>query len=75
MSGQASSLGCRNHIAWTVKLTGVPVIGHHPDIVQAICQEQYKPRQIEIGRPTYSTDSEKVLHRLSFCNYVFVLGA
>lgn len=49
----------RNHVAWTVRLTDIPVTAQKHDILQAIQQERNKPRHIEMGTPTYSTDSEE----------------
>ncbi|KAL7916172.1 hypothetical protein GGI35DRAFT_24230 [Trichoderma velutinum] len=49
----------KNRVAWTVMLTEVPATAEKCDILEAITQERNRPRHVEIGPPSYSTDSEQ----------------
>ncbi|EGR51620.1 uncharacterized protein TRIREDRAFT_103482 [Trichoderma reesei QM6a] len=49
----------RNRVNWTVMLTEVPAAAETKDILQAITLERNRPRHVEVGPPTYSTDAEK----------------
>ncbi|KAH0497125.1 hypothetical protein TgHK011_004456 [Trichoderma gracile] len=48
----------RNPVNWTVMLTEVPAAAERKDILQAITLERNRPRHVEVGPPTYSTDAE-----------------
>ncbi|KAI2465952.1 hypothetical protein F4781DRAFT_371532 [Annulohypoxylon bovei var. microspora] len=50
--------GFRNRLAWTVCLTEVPASATESDISGSIRHQLDKPRNIELGKPTYDTDSE-----------------
>ncbi|KAI0114192.1 hypothetical protein F4776DRAFT_638520 [Hypoxylon sp. NC0597] len=50
--------GRRNPLAWTVCLTEVPASATESDISRSIRQQGDKPRNIELGNPTYKGDSE-----------------
>ncbi|TFB03786.1 ATP-dependent RNA helicase [Trichoderma ghanense] len=49
----------RDRVNWTVMLTEVPAAAERKDILQAIPLERNRPRHVEIGPPTYSTDAEQ----------------
>ncbi|KAL6880978.1 hypothetical protein J3F83DRAFT_720524 [Trichoderma novae-zelandiae] len=49
----------RNSVNWTVLLTEVPAAAEKKDISQAITLERNRPRHVEVGPPTYSTDAEE----------------
>ncbi|KAL6883837.1 hypothetical protein HDV57DRAFT_429598 [Trichoderma longibrachiatum] len=49
----------RNCLNWTVMLTEVPAAAETKDILQAIPLERNRPRHVEVGPPTYSTDAEE----------------
>lgn len=49
----------KNRVSWTVMLTEIPATAEKSDILQAITQERNKPRHVEVGLPTYSTDAEQ----------------
>ncbi|KAI1207863.1 uncharacterized protein F4807DRAFT_433543 [Annulohypoxylon truncatum] len=51
-------LGSRNPLAWTVCLTEVPASATKSDVSNAILFQSDKPRNIELGKPTYSTEAE-----------------
>ncbi|KAI0436738.1 hypothetical protein F4803DRAFT_207778 [Xylaria telfairii] len=51
-------VGRHNPKAWTVCLTDVPSDATTLDISCAIQSERDKPRGIELGKPTYTTDAE-----------------
>ncbi|OTA54504.1 hypothetical protein K449DRAFT_377491 [Hypoxylon sp. EC38] len=50
--------GRRNPLAWTVCLTEVPASATESDISRSIRQQGDKPRNIELGNPTYKGDTE-----------------
>ncbi|KAI1459626.1 hypothetical protein F4805DRAFT_48202 [Annulohypoxylon moriforme] len=50
--------GLRNRLAWTVCLTEVPASATESDVSESIRYQPDKPRNIELGKPTYSTDAE-----------------
>ncbi|KAI1407147.1 hypothetical protein F5Y13DRAFT_195690 [Hypoxylon sp. FL1857] len=48
--------GRRNPVAWTVCLTEVPASVRESDISRSIGQQCDRPRNIELGNPTYEAD-------------------
>lgn len=51
--------GAYNPKAWTVCLTEVPATASKDDISRAVQFQGDKPRDIQIGKPTYSADAEE----------------
>jgi hypothetical protein len=50
--------GRRNHHAWTLILTGLPIATMERDILATIHSPQDIPRNIELGKPSYDVDGE-----------------
>ncbi|KAJ6781679.1 hypothetical protein PWT90_07759 [Aphanocladium album] len=48
-----------NPRAWTVTLNDAPAVATREDILKCIIQERDKPRHVELGPPTYTTDLEQ----------------
>lgn len=51
--------GWRNLLAWTLGLTDLPVMTTEKDILAAISSPQNKPRNIELGKPSYEVEGEE----------------